>query len=329
MRILVTGGAGYIGSHMMRMFAAQNTSTVVVDTMANGHKEALPDSTTLVEGSIGDREIIKKVFSMGPFDGVLHFSGSISVEESVANPKKYLENNLLSPIILLEAMEEASVLFLIFSSTAAVYGNPTVVPIPEDHPKNPTSPYGLSKLCFEDVLALYGRKGTIRSISLRYFNASGASLDGAHGEAHTPEQHIIPNAMRVALGINKEFLFFGTDYQTPDGTCIRDYIHVEDLCQAHILALDALIGGHMGGAYNVGTGNGISNREVIQAVKKISGVDFPVREMPKRPGDSDKLIADPTKLMKEFGWKPKYSDLQTIVETAWKWHKSHPNGYMS
>ncbi len=327
MRILVTGGAGYIGSHMTRMLVARGHQAVVLDSMEHGHKESLPPEATLIVGNVADTETLHKAFSGGTIDGVLHFAGFISVEESVREPKKYFQNNLVAPISLLDAMVEANLKYIIFSSTSAVYGNPKTIPIPEDHPKEPRSPYGLSKLCFEDVLALYDRNSAIRSISLRYFNASGASMDGAFGESHVPEPHIIPNAVMAAQGKIPEFTLFGTDYQTPDGTCIRDYIHVEDLCEAHMLALEALLGGHTTGAYNVGTGEGISNREIIAAVKKISGADFPVRDMPKRAGDSDRLVADSTNLQKEFGWKPKYSDIDTIVSSAWKWHTSHPNGY--
>ncbi len=326
MNILVTGGAGYIGSHMVRMLVTGGHHVVVVDTLEHGHNQALPKSISLTEGSVGDRTFLDSLFTKQPIDAVIHFAGYISVEESMRDPKKYFHNNLIAPIALLESMEAHGVDKIIFSSTAAVYGNPQTVPIPEDHPKNPTSVYGLSKWCFEYYLSLFDRQKKIRSISLRYFNAAGASLDGNNGEAHDPETHIIPLGLRAAMK-NSDFFFFGTDYPTVDGSCIRDYIHIEDLCQAHMLVLDALRNNHGSAIYNVGTGIGITNKEVIAQIKKETEVDFPVAVKPRRAGDPAELIADPTKLKKEFGWEPKYSDIATIVATAWKWHKTNPNGY--
>ena len=226
-------------------------------------------------------------------------------------------------------MQEHGVDKIIFSSSAAVYGNPTVIPIPENHMKNPTSPYGLSKWCFEELLRVTDYQHHIRSISLRYFNACGASLDGQFGEAHNPETHIIPLAIRAAAGSLKEFVLFGTDYPTRDGSCLRDYIHVEDLAEAHLLALDALTNGHHTDAFNLATGDGTTNKEVVAAVKKVTGLDFTTRETGRRAGDPHSLVADSTRFKNEFGWQPKYSDLTTIVSSAWKWHKSHPNGYAS
>ncbi len=326
MNVLVTGGAGYIGSYMVRMLVSSGHKVVVLDTMEFGHKAALPSGIKVVLGDVADKATLDSIFSQDHIDAVIHFAGYISVEESVQDPKKYFHNNLISPITLLEAMDAHHVNKLIFSSTAAVYGNPEQVPIPEDHPKNSTSPYGLSKWCFELYLSLFDRQNKIRSIVLRYFNASGASLDGKFGEAHKPETHIIPLGLRAAME-KKEFYLFGSDYQTRDGSCMRDYIHVEDLCNAHLLALDALANGHGSDVYNVGTGIGITNKEVIIEIKKETGIDFPVTVKSRRAGDPAELIADPSKLKKEFGWSPKYSDIKTIVKTAWKWHKSHPNGY--
>lgn len=326
MNILVTGGAGYIGSHMVRMLALGGHNVVVLDTMEYGHKPALPAGTKVVQSDVADKSTLATIFTQDHIEAVIHFAGYISVEESVRDPKRYFHNNLVSPITLLEIMKTHKVDKIIFSSTAAVYGNPQTVPIPEDHPQNPTSPYGLSKWCFELYLALFDREHAIRSISLRYFNASGASLDGNYGEAHQPETHIIPLGLQAALA-KKEFFLFGDDYPTPDGSCIRDYIHTEDLCQAHLLVLDALSRGHQTDIYNVGTGRGVSNKEVIEQIKKETGVDFSVVVKPRRSGDPAQLVADPMKLKKEFGWEPKYSDISTIVATAWKWHKSHPNGY--
>jgi UDP-glucose 4-epimerase len=327
MNILITGGAGYIGSQMVRMLSQRSVNVTVIDTLEHGYAASLPENVSLVTKNVGDKEALNALFSSKKFDGVIHFAGYLSVEESVKNPRKYFNNNVISPLSLLESMEEHQVPSLIFSSTAAVYGNPVVVPIPEDHPKNPTSPYGLSKWCFEELLQVFGRRGTIQSISLRYFNAAGAPADGGYGEAHVPETHLIPLAMSAALGKRVEFSIYGTDYDTKDGSAVRDYIHITDLCQAHIMALEALANGHTTDVYNVGTGDGWSVRDVIRAVKKESGIDFSVSEKGRRSGDPAVLVADSSKLRKEFGWKPESSDLSTIVTSAWKWHKMHPDGY--
>lgn len=327
MRILVTGGAGYIGSHMARMLAARGHEPIVFDSLEYGHKDAIPKNVPLVVGNIKDKAALEAVFSKQKIDAVIHFAGYLMVEESVREPIKYMRNNVIYPVTLLNVMRDYKVDKIIFSSSAAVYGNPQMVPIPEDHPKNPSSPYGLSKWCFEELLCVFNKDTGVRSISLRYFNACGAALDGTHGEDHSPETHIIPVAIRTALGKQKEFALYGTDYPTRDGSCLRDYIHIEDLCEAHILALEALIKGHGTDVYNVATGDGTTNKEVVGAVKKATGVDFAVKEASRRAGDPHSLVADPTKFKKEFGWQPKYSDISTIVSSAWKWHKSHPNGY--
>ncbi len=327
MQVLVSGGAGYIGSHMARMLAAGGQTPVVIDTLEYGHQQALPHQAVLIKGNIDDTALLTRVFAQQQITAVIHFAGYISVEESVRDPRRYFQNNLLASISLLETMAQFEVKKIIFSSTAAVYGNPRQVPIPEEHPKDPLNPYGLSKWCFEKLLGVYERQKGIRSISLRYFNASGAALAGDHGEAHEPETHIIPLAISAALGVQKEFHLFGADYPTRDGSCIRDYIHIEDLCQAHLLALEALDSGHRSDVYNVGTGQGVSNKEVIATVKKAAGKDFPVIVKPRRPGDASELVADPAKLKKELGWSPKHSEINEIVATAWKWHSRHPHGY--
>ncbi len=327
MNILVTGGTGYIGSHMVRVLARKGIRPVVLDSLEHGHKASIPDQIPLVVGNVGDKETVLRILQEYTIDAVIHFAGYLLVEESVRDPIKYMVNNIIRPVSLLEAMEEAGVRYLIFSSTAAVYGFPEVVPIPEDHPKNPVSPYGVSKLSFEHLLSVYSRKKTIQSISLRYFNACGASLDGEYGEAHDPETHIIPLAIKTAMGHRKEFFLYGTDYETRDGTCERDYIHIEDLCSAHLVALDALANGHQTDVFNVATGRGITNKEVVEAIKNITQRDFPVIKKPRRPGDPNILVANPQKIMTTFGWKPQYSDIQTIVSSAWKWHTTHPHGY--
>jgi UDP-glucose 4-epimerase len=326
MNILVTGGAGYIGSHMARMLVSRGISVTVLDSLEMGHQAAVPKEATFIEGNTGDKESLRKCFAK-PIDAVIHFAAYLSVEESVREPIKYFNNNVISPVALLETMAEAGTKKIIFSSSAAVYGNPTQVPIPETHLKNPESPYGLSKWCFEELLRVFDKSHQIKSISLRYFNAAGASLDGAHGEAHRVETHIIPLSIQAALGKMPEFSLFGSDYETRDGSCERDYIHIEDLGEAHIMAVDALINGHETDVYNVATGTGVTNKELVSQVQKTTGVRFPVKNAPRRSGDPGILVADPTKIKKEFGWNPKYSTLETIVENAWNWHKNHPHGY--
>jgi UDP-glucose 4-epimerase len=327
MNILVTGGAGYIGSHMARMLSRLGHTVIILDSMEHGHKQSVPIDAQLVVGNTGDKKLIDSILSQTKIEAVIHFAAYLSVEESVRDPRKYIKNNVVAPISLLEAMADHGVDKIIFSSTAAVYGNPITVPIPEDHPKNPESPYGLSKWCFEELLKVFYKSHHIRSISLRYFNAAGASLDGKYGEAHNPETHIIPRAIATAMGKQKEFFLYGTTYPTPDGTCVRDYIHIEDLCTAHVAALDALANGHATDVYNVATGAGVSNREMVEEIKKITGINFPVKEMGPRAGDPHSLVADPKKIKKEFGWNASHSDIHSIVSSAWAWHKTHTNGY--
>lgn len=327
MKILVTGGAGYIGSHMTRMLAQRGYEPVVLDTFEFGHRQALPPEATVIQGNVGDAPLIQRIFSEHKINGVLHFAGYIRVEESMRLPIKYMKNNVIAPVSLLEGMKEAGVKHIIFSSTAAVYGNPVTPLISEDHKKDPVSPYGLSKWAFEELLRVYDRSFGIRSIALRYFNAAGAALDGTNGEMHAEESHLIPLACAAALGKRKEFMIFGTDYKTPDGTALRDYIHIEDLCEAHILALESLFSGHQSDVYNVGTGQGVSVQEVVNVVKDVAGHSFNVHKSGRRSGDPAVLVSDPTKLMREFGWKPKYSDIRNIIESAMRWHKNHPEGY--
>jgi UDP-glucose 4-epimerase len=327
MNILVTGGAGYIGSNMVRLLATRGHTPIVVDSLEYGHRQALPAGVPLIVGNIKDKDTLDPIFSKYSIGAVIHFAGYLMVEESVRNPIKYMKNNIIAPMTLLAVMQNYSVDKIIFSSTAAVYGNPTVIPIPESHAKNPTSPYGLSKWCFEELLRVTDYHHHIKSISLRYFNACGAALNGNNGEDHNPETHIIPLAIRTALGGQKEFLLYGTDYPTRDGSCLRDYIHIEDLAEAHLLALNALVSGHKTDVYNLATGDGTTNKEVVATVKKVTGTDFPIREVGRRAGDPHSLVADSSRFKKEFGWQPKYSDITTIVSSAAKWHKSHPNGY--
>ncbi len=326
MKILVTGGAGYIGSQMVRQLLVKNNEVTVFDNLEGGHRASLPDGVSLVVGDINDKNSLQNLFAKNKFEVVMHFAGVISMKESTQNPYKYFYTNTYGALNLIETMVKSRVLKLIFSSTAGVYGNPTRIPISEDDPQEPTNPYGESKLMVEKILAWYDQLFNLRSVSLRYFNAAGASLDGQFGEDHQEETHLIPLAVKAALE-NKEFTIYGNDYETKDGTCIRDYIHILDLCEAHLLALDSLTGNSSSHVYNVGPGIGFSNIEVVNIVKKVSGVDFPIKFGTRRPGDADELIADAAKIKKELGWEPKYSDLPTIVETAWKWHSTHPKGY--
>lgn len=327
MKFLVTGGAGYIGSAMSRMLVSKGHEVVILDTLEYGHKEAIPSTARCITGNVGDKDVVSGIFAQNSIDGVLHFAGYTSVEESVKDPIRYMKNNLISPTVLLECMKDAGSPPIIFSSTAAVYGIPNIIPIPETHTLYPLSPYGLSKWNFEQLLSVYERSAGIRSVSLRYFNACGASLDGSYGESHAPETHLIPLACQAALGKSKEFHIFGMDYKTKDGTAVRDYIHTEDLCEAHLLVMDALLNGHKSDVYNVGTGTGATVSHVVSLVKKISGREFTVINSPKRAGDPSELVADPSKIMKEFGWTPKHSALSDIISTAWHWHKNHPKGY--
>jgi len=320
MKILVTGGAGYIGSFMSKRLLEREDEVIVVDSLERGYKEAVDPRTKLYVGNLLDREFISKIFSENKFDAVIHFAGYISMGESMENPYIYFQNNAFASLNVMEEMVKTKTNYLIFSSSAGVYGNPIKLPIQEDHPKDPENPYGESKLMVEKLMAWYQKTHGINSVALRYFNASGASLDGKLGENHNPESHIIPNIIKAIL--NKEkFKLYGTDYNTKDGTCVRDYIHVIDLVEAHVLALEKLIKDKGMFVYNVGTGNGYSNKEVVETVKRISGESFQVDEIARRPGDADTLIADASKIKAELGFDPKYSDLEMIVKTAWEWHK--------
>lgn len=326
MKIVVTGGAGYIGSHVTRELVKGGYEVIVVDTMELGYKEALPKEAGLVVGNVGDEEVWKKILKENEVEAVLHFAGYASVPESVGNPQKYFANNLVNSGVMLKSLVEGGVKKLIFSSTAAVYGDPGKVPIPEEHPKRPTNPYGLSKWCFEQLLEYYDRMFGLRSISLRYFNACGAARDGNHGEAHEPETHIIPRIIQTIIG-EGEFSLFGTDYKTSDGTCLRDYIHVDDLASAHILALKALEKGGESEVFNIGTGKGWTNRQVVKSAENVTEKKVNLVEKGRRPGDPGELVADSSKIQKKLNWRPQFVDIDDIMETAWKWHLSHPNGY--
>lgn len=322
MRILVTGGAGYIGSFMTKRLLTEGYDVVVVDSLERGIKTVVDKKVDFMQGDLRDESFLTQIFDAYQFEGIIHFAGYISMGESVEKPGMYFDNNVTSSVLLLDKAVENGVRSFIFSSTAGVYGSPTKVPIPEDHPQHPTNPYGESKKMVETVLTWYSTLHNINFICLRYFNAAGASLDGSMGEQHDPETHLIPNAINAVL-VNQNFTLFGDDYNTKDGTCIRDYIHVIDLVEAHILALKKLKNMKGGFFYNVGTGKGYTNKEVLLMIKMVSGVDFPVVVGKRRIGDADRLIADPSRVNADLQFTPKYSDLETIVKTAWKWHKKN------
>jgi len=323
--ILVTGGAGYIGSHVVKELLRQGHKPIIFDNLQTGHRKTTKDAL-FIEGDLSDQKKLKETFQAYQIDTVIHFAADSLVGESVQNPLKYFNNNVKNSLNLIEIMEEFKVKKIVFSSSAAVYGEPKEIPITEEHPCAPTNPYGETKWIFEKVLQAYHDSKKLNFISLRYFNAAGADPEGGLGEDHSQETHLIPLVIRAALD-GTSVPVYGTDYNTPDGTCIRDYIHVTDLANAHILALRKLEKEKMSGIYNLGNGNGYSVREVIETVKKVTGRKVAAVNSPRRPGDPARLVASSDKIKKELGWIPKYPDLETIVETAWKWHKNHPKGY--
>lgn len=322
MRILVTGGAGYIGSVTVRELLKEGNEVVVYDNLVYGHKEVV--SCELVVGDLLDQDFLKKNVT-GTFDAVIHFAAYALAGESMQDPYKYFHSNIQGGLNLLEFMRERKIPNIIFSSTCAIYGYPSKIPVTEEEEKKPESVYGESKLMFERILHWYDIVYGIKHINLRYFNAAGALDDGTIGESHDPETHIIPIAIKTALGKYPAFKLFGTDYPTIDGTCIRDYIHVSDLATAHIQALEKIKQNGKSDYFNLGTGRGHSNREVLDMVKKVSGVNFSVTEGERRPGDPAEIYADNEKAVRELGFSPKHSDLETIVKTAFLWHKKNLN----
>jgi len=320
MKVLVTGGAGYIGSFMVKRLLDDGHEIIVADNLERGHESSLDSRATFIKGDLREHEFVSSLFSEHQYDCVMHFAAYIAVGESMQHPGLYFRDNVFTTVSLLDAMKEHNVKKFIFSSTGTVYGKPTINPIPETHVKNPENPYAESKYMVEKILHWYYAVHGIGSVILRYFNASGAALDGSLGEDHDPETHLIPNAIKAALN-NSEFKLYGDDYDTRDGTCIRDYIHVLDLVEAHVLMIKKLEKENGEYIYNVGTGKGSTNKEVIEMVKKISGKDFPVNVLERRAGDVAETVADASKIKEEIGFETKYSDLETIVKTAWEWHK--------
>lgn len=319
--LLVTGGAGYIGSHYVLYERARGSEVVVLDSLVYGHREAVLDAP-LVVGNVGDRELLDRVFREYQVDAVVHFAAFAYVGESVTRPDKYYGNNTVQTLSLLDAMRDHGVKHLIFSSTCATYGNPQYVPLDERHPQDPINPYGESKLFCERMMRAYDRAYGLRFAALRYFNASGCDPEGRIGESHDPETHLLPLVLQAALGTRGPVTVFGTDYDTPDGTCIRDYIHVLDLAQAHSLALERLRGGAESGFYNLGTETGSSVREVIEVCERVSGKPVPRLEGERREGDPSRLVASAAKAKSDLGWKPRYLDLTETVETAWRWESN-------
>lgn len=326
--ILVIGGAGYIGSHMLALLRDRNEPHLVFDNLETGHRQALQGSR-LFEGDLRRRDDILRALGENPIDTVMHFGAYIMVGQSVTQPSEYYWNNLVGVLNLLDAMRERAVLRLVFSSTAAIFGEPVYVPIDEDHPKQPTSPYGDTKLAVEKMLASFDRAYGIRSVCLRYFNAAGSDPDAVLGEDHDPETHLIPACILAALGKVPGLSIFGTDYDTPDGTCVRDYVHVCDLAQAHLLAIRHLRDGGESRQYNLGNGQGFSVREVIDTVESVTGRPIPQSVAGRREGDPAVLIASSERIRRDWGWNPEYPDLRTIVEHAWRWRQRHPDGYGS
>lgn len=321
-KILVTGGAGYIGSHMAKQLARARKDFVVLDNLDRGHERAVKWSP-LVKADLGDRGALKKAMSEHRINAVIHFAAHSCVGESVQNPALYFRNNVMNTMILLEVMQELGIKCIVFSSTAAVYGNPQTIPIPEEHPKAPVNPYGETKIFIEKALAWHEKAYGLQWMALRYFNAAGADPEGEIGEDHSPETHLIPIVLEAVLGNRPHVEIYGTDYETPDGTAIRDYIHVTDLADAHVKALEYLKSGGKSGALNLGTGQGYSVREVIQMAEKVTGKKVPVREASRRAGDPPALVAKVENAKKILNWKPVHSDLKTIVQTAWQWHQKH------
>ena len=322
--VLITGGAGYIGSHAVLAFRAAGYETVVLDDLSSGRREAVPGDVPFVEGDAGDRALVSQVLRDHGVAAVVHFAGSIVVAESVADPLKYYRNNTCASRSLIQACVEAGIGRFVFSSTAAVYGMPDEVPISEDAPTRPINPYGTSKLMTEWILrdTAAAHEGFAYA-ALRYFNVAGADPEGRSGENHDPETHIIPLVLQTALGQRDHIKLYGDDYDTPDGTCIRDYIHVTDLAEAHVLALRHLEGGGATAVLNLGNGEGFSVRQVIETARRITGRDFEVRLAPRRPGDPARLVADPTRARALLGWTPKRGELETQIADAWRWHQSH------
>jgi len=324
--VLVTGGAGYIGSHAVKALRQQGATIVVYDNLSAGHREATTNASALVNGDIHDAELLRRTMRQHRIDAVMHFAAWLSVGDSVRDPAGYYRNNVTGALSVLDAMISENVRHFVFSSTAAVFGNPVETPITDTHRTEPINSYGQTKLAVEHALPHFDRAYGIASIALRYFNAAGADPDGELGEDHSPELHLIPRAIDAALG-RDSFQVFGDDYDTPDGTCLRDYVHVTDLASAHVLALEALRSGAASTKYNLGNGRPTSVKTVIDSVERVTGRKVPHTVGPRRPGDPGVLYASSARIKKDLGWSPRFEDIDVIVETAWRWREAHPHGY--
>lgn len=322
MNILVVGGAGYIGSHMVKRLGNSGCSITTLDNLSSGHRDAVLYGD-FVHGDIADRQLLDQLFRRQRFDAVMHFASFIQVGESVQHPGKYYQNNVVNTLNLLNAMQASRVNKFIFSSTAATFGEPQYTPIDEKHPQQPINPYGRTKLIIEQALADYDKAYGLKSVCLRYFNAAGADPEGALGERHDPETHLIPLVLQAASAKRPHINVYGRDYNTPDGTCIRDYIHIADLCEAHWLAVQSLIKGGESQAYNLGNGNGFSVQEVIDTARLVTGREIKVVDSPRRVGDPARLVANARQAREHLAWRPQYADLSTIIQHAWQWEINH------
>lgn len=327
MAVLVLGGAGYIGSHMVKRLVEAGRDVVVVDALFTGHRAAVNPAATFYQVDIRDKAALSAVFDRENIEQVVHFAAFSIVPESVANPLKYFDNNTSGMITLLEVMKAHDVKQIVFSSTAATYGNPVHIPIKETDPQNPINPYGESKLMMEKIMNWSDQADGVKWVALRYFNVAGAAEDGTIGEDHNPETHLVPIILQAGLGQRDYIEMFGDDYNTPDGFNVRDYVHVLDLADAHILALQYLADGHESNQFNLGSATGFSVKEMVEAAREATGVDIPAKIGPRRAGDPDILIANSDKAREVLGWAPKYDNVQDIIKTAWQWHQSHPKGY--
>lgn len=327
MSILVTGGAGYIGSHAVYQLIDRGNDVVVIDNLQTGHRKAVHPEAKFYEGDLRDRDFMQEVFSKEKIEGVIHFAANSLVGESMEKPLKYYDNNVYGTQVLLETMVAFDVPYIVFSSTAATYGEPEKVPITEDMPTNPTNTYGETKLAMEKMMKWCETAYGIRFVSLRYFNVAGARQTGEIGEDHNPETHLIPVVLKTALGKREKIVIFGDDYPTADGTCIRDYIHVEDLIDAHILAFDYLKDGGKSDIFNLGSSQGFSVKEIVDMARKVTGKEIPAEIGPRRPGDPSVLIASSEKAKKVLGWNPVRTNIEQIITDAWNWHRNHPDGY--
>lgn len=327
MSILVLGGAGYIGSHTVDQLVENNRDVVVVDNLVTGHLEAVNKEAKFYQGDIADKDFMRNVFKNEDIEAVIHFAASSLVGESMVKPLKYFDNNTAGMIHLLEVMTEVGVKKIVFSSTAATYGEPKVVPIHEDDPQIPTNPYGESKLAMEKIMHWTDVADGVKFVALRYFNVAGSKPDGSIGEDHNPETHLIPIILQVANGEREKLQIFGDDYDTKDGTNVRDYVHVLDLADAHIRALDYLLAGNESNAFNLGSSNGFSNMEILEAARRATGKEIPAEIAPRRAGDPSTLIAASEKAHEILGWAPKYENMEDIIKTAWTFEQTHPNGF--